>query len=279
MKRPFFSILVVALNPGEKLLFTMRSIAAQTCTDYEVIIKDGGSKDGSGEKLKEYLQRHPETEQRVRCYTGSDSGIYDAMNQAASYAEGEFFCFLNCGDGFHDGNVLEMCRKAVEEDRSAGLEHKIYYGNIQDMLQHTEVASNPHMDAFACYRNVPCHQACFYEASLFAERGYKTQYKVRGDYEHFLWCFFKKQASPRYIPMVVADYEGGGFSETKENLRRSKDEHREITAMYMSSGQRLKYRLMLMLSLAPLRTRMAHSKYFSGFYNRIKMRLYGKKKD
>ena len=44
-----FSIIVVALNPGEKLEKTLNSIFSQTCTDYEIILKDGGSRDGSME--------------------------------------------------------------------------------------------------------------------------------------------------------------------------------------------------------------------------------------
>lgn len=278
MKQPLFSIIVVSLNPGDKLLNTMKSIAGQTCRDYEVVIKDGGSKDGSVEVLETYLQEETEFAGHVNLYREPDKSIYDAMNQAVHYVKAEFYLFLNCGDNFHDRTVLAELKKAIEEDRKAGKRHKIYYGNIRDMLQDSVVFSNPHINAFACYRNIPCHQACFYENSLFLERGYRTKYKVRGDYEHFLWCFFEKKASPRYVPVIVADYEGGGFSETKENLKRSKREHREITALYMGRGQILFYKLLLCLSLAPLRTWLAHSKNFSGIYNGLKGLLYRKNK-
>lgn len=278
MKQPFFSIIVVSLNPGEKLLDTVKSIEEQTCPDYEVVVKDGGSGDGSWEALEEYLQEKTEFAGRTRLYREPDKSIYDAMNQALHYAKGEYYLFLNCGDHFHDNAVLAELETAIEEDLKGGKRHKIYYGNIWDMLQNTLVASNPQIDAFACYRNIPCHQACFYDRSLFLERGYRTKYKVRGDYEHFLWCFFEKKASPRYVPLIIADYEGGGFSETKENLKRSKKEHKEITALYMSSGQRFFYQMLLSLSLAPLRTKLAHSKYFAGFYNGFKGLLYRKNK-
>lgn len=151
---------------------------------------------------------------------------------------------------------------------------RIFYGDIYDALRGQVVASNPHMDDFACYRNVPCHQACIYHHSLFEERGYEPGYRVRADYEHFLWCYFRRDARPRYIPVTLASYEGGGFSETPENRRRSAREHREITALYMSRGQRLKYRLILLATLAPLRTKMAESPVWSGFYNRCKKLLY-----
>ena len=76
--------------------------------------------------------------------------------------------------------------------------------------------------------------------------------------------------------MTLASYEGGGFSETPENRKRSAREHREITALYMGKGQRLRYRLILLATLAPLRTRMAESPAWSGLYNKCKKLLYRK---
>ena len=271
-----FSIIVVSLNPGEKLLETLKSVENQTCNDYEIVIKDGGSKDGSLDTLREYLLEKPAFGAHINLYETPDKSIYDGMNQAVKYAKGEYLYFLNCGDAFHSPDVLANIKEAIVSARQEGL-NKIFYGNIYDVLQDTVVSSNPKIDAFACYRNVPCHQACFYQASLFEERGYKTWYKVRGDYEHFLWCFFEKQANPKYVPVVVADYEGGGFSETKENLKRSKAEHKEITALYMSRGQRMWYQFLLFITLAPLRTWMSHNPVFSKFYNGLKKLIYRKK--
>ena len=130
------------------------------------------------------------------------------------------------------------------------------------------------MDDFACYRNVPCHQACVYHRSLFSERGYEPKYRVRADYEHFLWCYFVKKVEPLYVPVTLALYEGGGFSETKANRIRSKEEHAEIIAKYMTKGQIFKYKTIMILSLQPLRTAMAESKVFGGFYQALKKLLY-----
>ena len=65
--------------------------------------------------------------------------------------------------------------------------------------------------------------------SLFEERGYEPKYNVRADYEHFLWCFYKKKAKICYLPVMTAAYEGGGYSETKEHRRQSAKQHKEIT--------------------------------------------------
>lgn len=274
--RPLFSIVMVSLNPGEKIFETLSSVQAQTCKNYQVIIKDGGSKDGTKERLQEYLQQHPDMTDRIRLVETPDKSIYDGMNQALAYVEGDFVYFLNCGDSFYDGEVLARLEPVLTADLESGMAPKagIYYGNQYDMLQQTVVASNPHMDAFACYRNVPCHQVCIYHREMFTERGYKPQYKVRGDYEHFLWCFFEKKVQPKYVPITIANYEGGGFSETKENRKRSAREHQEITALYMSTVQRFKYRMILLLTLAPLRTLLAHNPIFSGAYNKLKGLLY-----
>ena len=272
MRTPMFSILMVSLNPGGKLVETMESVVRQSYRDYEVIVKDGGSGDGSLEALRAYLERQG-CRDRVRILEQPDTGIYEGMNQATRAARVEYLYFLNCGDSFASDQALA---RAAAEIRSAGRElcSRIFYGDIYDALRGQVVASNPHMDDFACYRNVPCHQACIYHHSLFEERGYEPGYRVRADYEHFLWCYFRRDARPRYIPVTLASYEGGGFSETPENRRRSAREHREITALYMSRGQRLKYRLILLATLAPLRTKMAESPVWSGFYNRCKKLLY-----
>ncbi len=292
MRTPMFSILIVSLNPGGKLVDTMRSVISQNYRDYEVVVKDGGSRDGSLEALRIWLDGQDGRE-RVRILEQPDTGIYEGMNQAAREARGEYLYFLNCGDAFASDQALARAAEEIRgclgradcelgSARTPAAGHDpatddgpgIFYGDIYDALRGQVVASNPHMDDFACYRNVPCHQACIYHHSLFAERGYEPIYRVRADYEHFLWCFFRGHARPRYIPVTLASYEGGGFSETPENRKRSAREHREITALYMSRGQRLRYRLILLATLAPLRTRMAESPVWSGLYNTCKKRIY-----
>lgn len=275
MRETMFSILVVSLNAGEKLVETVRSIFEQEYTGYEVVVKDGGSKDDSLETLEAYLEQCDEAERaRIRIIREPDKSIYEGMNQATTYAEGKYYYFLNCGDVFENNTALQKVAEEIEKDAKESRKHLIYYGNIFDALRQQVVSSNPKIDDFACYRNVPCHQACIYHYSLFEERGYEPKYRVRGDYEHFLWCYFEKKAGPKYVDVVMASYEGGGFSETKENRERSAREHKEITQKYMSKGQLFKYRAILLVTLAPLRTKMAESKRFAGLYQKLKKILY-----
>lgn len=281
---PFFSVIVVCLNPGKKLLETLQSIKGQSFCDYEVVIKDGLSTDGSLEKVQEIMDG-----KTFRLVSQRDQGIYDAMNQAAVQAKGKYVYFLNCGDRFYSEQVLSQMadfikttRKEVNGKSQEQEPLGVYYGNIYERLTGQKVASNPHMDAFGCYRNVPCHQACFYSRELLLMHPFQSRYKVRADYEQFLWCFFSADAGSgvtfAYQDMMIADYEGGGFSETKENKRISAAEHREITRKYLSPSQLLWFRSVMLLSLAPLRTRLAENEKTAGLYNRIKGAVYRKKK-
>ncbi|MCD7739150.1 MAG: glycosyltransferase [Lachnospiraceae bacterium] len=270
------SIITVSLNSGDKLLKTVQSAASQSFRDYELIVKDGGSTDGSVERLESWLAgagAPKDMTARVRVFREKDSGIYDGMNRGAALARGEYLYFLNCGDVFHGSDALERFTAGMEAFAEKG-QSLLYYGNVYDMLRGSVVQSNPRMDAFACYRHVPNHQACVYHRSLFAERGYRTEYRVRADYEHFLWCFFEKKVSPRYVPVTLADYEGGGFSETAASKKRSAAEHKEITALYMSVRQRLCYRAALALTLQPLRTALAENETTGKAYQKLKKLIY-----
>lgn len=273
MQQTFFSIIVVSLNPGQRLKKTLDSIKRQSFTDYEVIVKDGGSKDGSLQTLQEegYFDDFPKS----LVIEKSDQSIYDAMNQALAEISGKYVQFLNCGDSFYGNDVLSSVFTFIKEQTEET--PAIYYGSQYNEQQSCIVASAPQMNDFACYRNVPCHQVCFYDSRLFAKRGYLSEYTVRADYEHFLYCFYEEKAKTFCMPHVICFYEGGGYSETAKNRKISARQHREITKKYMGR-KALCYRLIMLLTLAPLRTKLSQSKYFSHFYNAIKTTIYKKRR-
>ena len=76
------------------------------------------------------------------------------------------------------------------------------------------------------------------------------------------------------MPIVVASYEGGGFSETKENRKKSALEHKEITTRYLGKAKVFKYRMIMWLTLAPLRTAIAENPALAGMYNGVKNTVY-----
>lgn len=265
----FYSIIVVCLNAGKRLQDTVESIFEQDYNKFEVIVKDGGSSDGSIERLKSSF-----TDERLRIYIQKDTGIYDAMNQAIKLANGAYFLFLNAGDNFYDNTILNKITDEIEKKKKENKKVDVIYGNLYHKLLDTFVFAAPQINDFVCYRNVPCHQTCFYHRSLFATRGYNTKYNVRADYEHFLWCYYKKEALFYYVPVTIAAYEGGGYSETKENKKRSARQHQEIVVRYMGKRKANKYKFIMLLTFAPLRSAIAENKYLSGVYNGLKTAVY-----
>lgn len=276
-----FSIVVVCFNPGGKLRQTLDSILGQTCRDFEVIIKDGGSTDGSVEACMRTMGISAESAASgnnggVRFFQGRDTGIYDAMNQAVSHASGDFVLFLNCGDVFADERVLSRTAKRIEKERRSGtdMDRLVLYGDTLSEKNKVKIISSPRITGFTCYRNIPCHQSCFYSAMLCRRKPYDLQYRIRADYDHFLWCFYRAKAAFVHMGFPVSSYEGGGYSESRKNQALDRQEHRRITQAYMGRGELLRYRAAMICTLAPLRRAMAESRILSGAYHRLKERLY-----
>ena len=324
-----FSIITVSLNSGDDLKKTIESIISQSFRDFEVIVKDGMSTDGSIEKIEKMTGvsaeklgnqasdsdgQNGESEKesddkpgdqpvdsardRIRIIRTKDSGIYDGMNQALKEAGGDYICFLNSGDCFYDDNVLEKVSAVIDgctdtdrtsdndiaegkrrpdNDTTEGKRRPdIIYGDIFERVTGAVVKSNPKIDDFACFRNVPCHQACFYRKALIEKHPFEIRYKVRADYEQFLWCYFTEKASCSYLPELITSYEGGGLSDSHEGRKISDAEHKEITEKYIPAGKLVKYRLAMILSFASLRTMIARNPKTAGVYNKIKDFIYKK---
>lgn len=274
-----FSVIVVSFNAGEKLTRTLQSIAAQTCQDLEVVIKDAGSREESLAALQRVTALIPAD--RLVMEVSPDRGIYDGMNRAVELSSGEFLYFLNCGDLLAGEDVLARVRERICRDREdAALSADtpaVYYGDVTEQTTGELAAAKPVMDDFALFRNIPSHQAVFYDRRLFTPptgRGYDIRYAVRADYEHFLWCHYRAGARMTHLGFAIASYEGGGFSETAENRAVSAKEHKEITAEYMPFHKRALYRLYLILTLQPVRERISRSPLTAGIYQKIRARVY-----
>jgi glycosyltransferase involved in cell wall biosynthesis len=210
VQRPFFTIIVVSLNPGVGLHKTLESITRQTFTDYEVLIKDGGSTDGSLDNLPD--------DSRIRLIRQPDAGIFDAMNQAVMESSGQFINFLNCGDTFYDTSVLETAAAAIR--RSPGI--RIFYGDVHkpgSRSGYTVYARR--LSRYFLFNFPVCQQAWFVERDLLAENPFHTASAIGGD---DIW--FKRMVAGRRepavkIPAVLVTYAGGGVSENSDRQAES----------------------------------------------------------
>ncbi|KPA34233.1 hypothetical protein AMR50_0875 [Leptospira interrogans] len=91
-KEPKISIITINLNNLEGLRKTLESVKSQTYTNFELIVVDGGSTDGSFEYLKSNLDLIK------KFISEKDKGIYNAQNKGISLSKGEYLVFLNAGD-------------------------------------------------------------------------------------------------------------------------------------------------------------------------------------
>lgn len=251
MSHPLFSIITVTLNAGDALGVTVDSIKKQTYRDFEHIVKDAGSRDGS-------VQRYVKAED---AYTPvvirqPDRGIYDAMNQALQHATGTYVLFLNAGDTLHHPEVLAEVARAAEAAPEAGL---VYGDYVADRLN--MVVRNPRaLSDFHLFRGPLCHQCCFARRDLLSASGaFDTSLKVLADYDALLRLVLDARCTYRHCGTIVASYMGEGFSERPDVAPQLRREVELIRGRHFTSRQRLLYRLLWSATLPRLRIRLMSS--------------------
>ena len=280
-----FHIVVVSYNAGKKLRETLENILAQDYPYVDVTVRDGGSSDGSVEEVAPLVL----SSGKIRLATRADKGIYDAMNLAVRELELvdeedvlSYVLFLNCGDRFYDQEVLTRADKRIRGwNRRLAMRAQlsperfvadVCYGDTFERVTGQTVKANPHMDDFACYRHLPCHQSVFYALPLLREEPFDCRFKVRADYEQFLRLKYKRHANICYLNMTIADYEGKGYSDTNKEL--SEDERKRIISMYLPKSKILKYDAYRKATLQPLREKIANNPKTAGIYQKVKEVIY-----
>lgn len=108
MERPLFSIITITFNAAGTLPATLRSVERQTFTDYEYLIVDGASTDGTVA-----IAQHSAAVSSVT--SEPDKGLYDAMNKGLRKARGCYLVFLNAGDAFHEPDTLQKIADSIEK--------------------------------------------------------------------------------------------------------------------------------------------------------------------
>lgn len=199
MNRPVVSIITVVYNAAGTLQDTILSVQSQHFRDWEYILVDGGSTDGTLDIIK----RYPET---ISSWVSEpDKGIYDAMNKGIRMARGEWLYFLGSDDLFLNADVLTefFARNLDEVDLAYGDVYSDSYKGRYDGEFSLEKL---------LIRNLS-HQAVFYRRTLFDRLGkYDIRYRKHADWEFNLRCFGDPQVRTRYTGVLVASFGAGGIS-------------------------------------------------------------------
>lgn len=200
-----FSIIVCTYNTSKSLPATLDSILTQTCSDYEVVIVDGASTDGTQEIIKDYEKKFSG---QLRWISETDSGIYDAMNKGIDMAQGEWIYFLGCDDTFHSDDVLEKIAEEIKKNDT-----DVVYGNV--MWGKTGKIYDGEFSSLKLIRKNICHQSIFFKKILFQKFGkYDLKYKVLADHVFNMRWFSDGNVRRLYVNLIVANYNLDGKSST-----------------------------------------------------------------
>lgn len=214
------SIITINYNNAEGLRKTMESVRKQTYHDFEYIIVDGGSSDGSVPIVKAYEEQiianrvNNQTQFPLISWVSEpDNGIYDAMNRGIHKAKGEYTLMLNSGDYLVDEYVLE---RIIPELDGTDI---VQGNNIEECSGKTyrnRGCGRSDIDFFDIMKGHFLHQSSFCKKDLFERYGYFDEsYKMSGDTKFFMTCLGKNDASFRYVDIDVANYDLGGISAEK----------------------------------------------------------------
>lgn len=201
-----FSIITVCLNMESEIEKTIESILHQTYTNFEYIIKDGGSADKTVAIAESYAPAFAEKDISFRVISGPDGGIYDAMNQSVQEAKGEWVIFMNAGDQFAWDSVLEKV-----ENNGCLRDADIVFGDCISRSRKMFIYRKVRPLEEIRYSMPFCHQSTFTRREIFNHYSFSLQYKICSDYKFFLELYLdgKKFA---YYPNAVAIFDIYGIS-------------------------------------------------------------------
>ena len=207
---PKFSIITVTYNAEKVLEDTIQSVISQTYHHVEYIIVDGASKDGTLAVIDRYRERiHTVVSE-------PDKGLYDAMNKGITLASGDYLCFLNAGDCFHEDDTLQqMVHTIVDKDRH--------------FLRMRRLAA-PETLNWKSFKQgmLVCHQAFFPRHTLVEP--YNLNYRFSADFD---WCIriMKKARTLHNTHLTIIDYLDEGMT-TRNRKASLKERFRIMAAHY-----------------------------------------------
>lgn len=214
---PLITIVTITYNAADTVGVTLQSVASQTFRDYEHIVIDGASTDGTLEVVKRYPS--------VGYISEKDRGLYDAMNKGLRRASGKYVLFLNAGDTFHDETVLADYARYAKEG------FDIIYGDTDIVDSERRFISKRHLDAPErltkdSFLNgmLVCHQAFMVKKEIAPE--YDLKYRFSADYDWTVKCIEASEPDKcKNLHRVVIDYLNDGmtdrnkFASLKERFR------------------------------------------------------------
>ena len=202
-----FSVITVNFNDAIGLERTIISVISQTCRDYEYIIIDGGSTDGSLDVIKKY------NDYITYWVSEKDRGIYHAMNKGILQAHGEYCIFMNSRDVFFNSNVLyKVSLLAKGED--------IIVGNAVSKYNNRLLFSPPlrEISLYYLYSGTVPHQSSFIKVELQKKYLYDENLRIVSDWKFFLQTVILSNCSIKYIDENISYFDLDGISTSNPEI-------------------------------------------------------------
>lgn len=223
------SIITINYNNASGLRKTMESVFAQTCKDFEYIVVDGASTDGSVDVIREYdsLNAQCSTLNTFTWVSEPDTGIYNAMNKGIRLSKGDYLLFLNSGDVLQNSQVVyNFSHETVSADIATGIES---FSNGR--LKPAPTDSQLSYEFF--YEDTLMHQSSFIRRESFYKYGmYREDYRIVSDWEWFFRVIVRDGASYQPLNFVVAEFDENGLSRSQKFMdlqeREREQVHQEI---------------------------------------------------
>jgi glycosyltransferase involved in cell wall biosynthesis len=220
------SIITINYNDKEGLDRTFKSVINQNWKEFEHIIIDGGSTDGSEKFVEDNSSFFS------YCVSEPDKGIYHAMNKGIKQANGDFLIFLNSGDVFFNHKVLDNLKDNIMCDFD-----EIVYGDVLLRNEKTDlnrIQKHPENLTFNYFFNQTiCHQSCVFKRELFDRIFYFNEtYKIVSDWEFLIYAIFKKGVKIRKTPVIVSIFDTTGISSNQEMRGIANKEREEVLRKY-----------------------------------------------
>jgi glycosyltransferase involved in cell wall biosynthesis len=203
--KPLLSVITIVYNDVSNIEKTINSVLEQSFKDFEYIVIDGGSKDGTVDVIKKYKAI-------TKWISERDAGISDAFNKGISISQGEWLIFMNSGDQFHDSNVLSdllpLFKKHFQVDGIYGQVCVVNDNGKEFKIYGREIYSYKKLEI----SNIIPHQALFLKRNYFEKYGlFDLKYKKVMDYELYLRS--KGAIQIVRIERIVAKVLAGGVSQ------------------------------------------------------------------
>jgi glycosyltransferase involved in cell wall biosynthesis len=215
-----FSIVTVVYNCVHEIEKTIKSVVLQTYKNYEYIIIDGNSNDGTKDIIDKY-------QSYINVYISEDDdGIYYAMNKAIEVVSKKWVIFMNAGDVFFNDQVLEEVSNFLFENQYID----VLYGNTVHKEKNNFWIRYPLSLNQIERVMVFCHQSSFINSTILKDKKFNLNFRLASDYE-MIYSLYKERASFRYLNINISIFNDDEGS-TLSNLSRSTIERFSIHKDY-----------------------------------------------